>query len=203
MNRIVGGIAFALALGLPIAAAAQAGAATDRPEDRAALKVLLAKGTEALNTRKFDAIAPNIHPAFHIITADARKHVGLDVFKTYLAGLFEGPNAPIKDFKTALAVDEDTRFIDDNTAVSYGTSKDTYTFNDGDVRTMDSRWSAVTKKEGPDWKLVNVQFTVSILDNPVVEGAKAFARMLAIGVGIVALVLGVVIGMLMRRKPRA
>jgi ketosteroid isomerase-like protein len=200
MNRIGMGIALVLALGLPLAAAAQA---TDRPEDRAALKVLLTKGTQALNTRKFDAIAADIHPAFHIITADARKHVGLDAFKSYLTGLFEGPNAPIKDFKTELAVDEDTRFIDDNTAVSYGTSKDTFTFKDGDVRTMASRWSAVTKKEGTGWKLVNVQFTVSILDNPVVEGAKAFARTLAIGVGVVALILGFAIGLLMRRKPRA
>jgi uncharacterized protein (TIGR02246 family) len=199
MKRLAIGFALLLCI-FAGSALAQASPATDRPEDRAALQALLATGADALNTRKFDAISTHLAPNFHIITVDAGKHVGLDDFRKYFAALLEGPNATLRDFKAELATDEDTRFIDDNTAMSHGTSRETYTFRDGDVRSMQSRWSAVTHKDGTDWKLVNIQFTANVLDNPVIEGTKSFAQKLAIGVAAAGLVIGFLVARLLRRR---
>jgi ketosteroid isomerase-like protein len=173
-----------------------------RADDHDALRALLVKGVDALNKRNFDAIAPNVHPSFTIITVDNRKHVGLDAFKKYYFGLFEGPGAVLKNFETKAVADEETRFVDVNTGIVYGTSQDVYTFKDGDVRAMETRWSALTKKDSDGWKLVNVHFSTNLLDNPVIDGVKSFYRKLAAGAGVLGLLVGGLLVALVRRRPR-
>lgn len=203
MKRAAAIAAIAMAFAIPSTAWCQAPVVADRSADHTALRALMAKGVEALNTRKFEALAPNVDAGLTVITVDSRKHVGLDAFRTYFTGLFEGPNAMLANFKTEVVVDAETTFVDANTGVAYGTSKDTFTFRDGDVRTMATRWSAVTRKDGDVWKLVNVHFSTNVLDNPVLEGAKAMAWKIAVGAAIAALLVGLVIGLAMRRRPRA
>lgn len=175
---------------------------TDRAEDHAALRVLLGKGAEALNTRNFDGLVPSLHPNFTIITVDNQKFVGVDAFKKYYLGLFDGSNALFSKIETRLAVDEATSFLNDNTGVAYGTSQDTYHFKDGDVRTMQTRWSAVTQKEGGSWKLVNVHFSANLLDNPVLDASKSYAKKIAAGSAVIGLIVGILLMALMRSKRR-
>lgn len=174
--------------------------AKEREADHEALRALLVKGAEALNKRNFDAIAPSLHPNLTIITVDARKHVGVDAFKKYFLGLFEGPEALLADFTARPEADDLTFFVEGNTGLTYGTSQETYRFKDGDVRTMSTRWSAVTRKDDGVWKLVSVQFSANVVDNPVLDAAKGFARNL----GLAGLVLGLVVGIagmwLVRRR---
>ena len=191
-----------LTLILAAGASAQAPQTAERAKDHDVLRALLVRGAEALNKRNFDAVAPSLHPAFTIITADNQKHVGLDAFKKYYLGLFDGPNAVLSKFETRVAVDDETRFIDADTGVVYGTSQETYQFKDGDVRTMQTRWSAVTKKEAGDWKLVNVHFSANVLDNPVLDATKSFSKKLAAGGAVIGLVVGVLLMALLRRRAR-
>jgi ketosteroid isomerase-like protein len=191
-------LAFCLVLAV---CALPAAAQPDRAKDHDALRALLAKGAEALNKRNFDAIAPSLHPNFTIITADNRKHVGVDAFKKYYLGLFDGPDAMLKNFETKVVADEETRFIDANTGVVYGTSTDTFTFKDGDVRSMQTRWSALTQKDPDGWKLVNVHFSANVLDNPVIDGVKSFYQKLIVAAAILGLLIGALLYALLRRRP--
>jgi ketosteroid isomerase-like protein len=187
-------------LAAPIGAFAQTQPPEERAEDHKVLRALLANGAEALNKRSFDKIAPSLHPNFTIITADNRKHVGLDAFKQYYTSLFEGSGAILKNFDTKLVADDTTRFIDANTGVVYGTSQDTFTFKDGEVRSMQTRWSAVTKKETDGWKLVNVHFSANVLDNPVIDGVKSFYNKLIAGAAVLGAVVGALVFALVRRR---
>jgi uncharacterized protein (TIGR02246 family) len=189
-------------LAAPLAALAQAAPAADRSADHDALRGLLAKGAQALNKRDFDGIAPSLHADFTIVTADSRKHVGLEAFRKYFLGLFQGSGAVLRNFETKLEADDETRFLDANTGVTYGTSQDTFTFTDGEVRTMRTRWTAVTRKEGGAWQLVNVHFSTNVLDNPVLDGTKAFYQKLAAAGAVLGLLLGALIVTLFRRRPR-
>ena len=56
----------------------------ERHDDHEALRALMKKAVEALNTRNFDAIAPSLHKNFTIVTVDNRKFTGLDEFKYLL-----------------------------------------------------------------------------------------------------------------------
>jgi ketosteroid isomerase-like protein len=183
-----------------LSGAANAQDKADREKDHEALRAILVKGAEALNTRNLDIVAPLLDPGFTIITVDNRKEVGLDAFKKYYAGLFDGPNAMFNKIEVHPVADELTRFLDENSGVVYGTSDDTFHFKDGDVRSMKTRWSATVQREGDGWKLVDVHFSANVLDNPLLAAAKAFATKLAIGGLIVGLVLGALLTLLMRRK---
>src|SRR5262249_9599435 len=124
-------------------------------------------------------------------------------FKKYYLGLFDGPNAMLTKMETRLAADELTLFLDDDTGIAYGTSQDTFHFKDGDVRTMNTRWTAGTQKEGGQWKLVNAHFSANLLDNPVLDASKSYAKKLAIGAAIGGIVIGALVALLLRRKQSA
>lgn len=193
-------LAFVL-LAVPAVTLAQASKPEDRAEDHAMLRALLAKGAEALNSRNFDAIAPSLDPNFTIITVDNQKHVGLDAFKKYYASLFDGPSAIFSKIEARVTADDLTHFVDPSTGITYGTSEETYHFKDGDVRTMRTRWSAVSKKEGGAWKLVTVHFSTNVLDNPVLDAAKSLTKKIAAAAAVIGLVVGVLLMFLLRRRP--
>lgn len=172
----------------------------DRTKDHEALRAILAKGAEALNSRNLDVVAPMLHPGFTIITVDNQKAVGIEAFRKYYEGLFEGPGAMLSKIEVRPVADEETRFLDADSGVVYGTSDETFHFKDGDVRTMKTRWSATVQKDGDAWKLVSVHFSASVLDNPLLAAAKSFAMKLAIGALVAGLLAGALLMLLLRRK---
>lgn len=173
-----------------------------RKADHDALRALLVQSAAALNARNLDAAAPLLDPGLTLITVDNQKLVGLDAVKKYYAGLFEGPSAMLTKMEVKPVADDLTRFISDTSGVVYGVSDDTYTFRDGDVRTMKTRWSAVVQKEGDAWKLVNVHFSSNLLDNPMLDAAKASVTKAALLAGLVGLVVGALLMALLRRRAR-
>ncbi len=179
------------------------GQTADRTDDHAALRALLVKGAEALNTRNFDSIMPSLHPNFTVVTVDNQKLVGADAFKKYYLGLFEGPGALVNKIETKPVADELTQFVGDNTGITYGTSQDTFHFKDGEVRTMPTRWSAVAQKDNGTWKLVNIHFSANLMDNPALAAAKSYAGKIAAGSGILGLLIGLASMTLLRRRPVA
>ncbi len=188
--------AFAMALLAVTSATAQ----EQRKADHDQLRELMKRGAEALNTRKLDIMAPYLHPDFTVVTVDNRKLRGLPEFKQYWNGLFEGKDAVLRSIETKPVADDLTRFLDDNSAVSFGTSDDRYTFNDGDVRQMKSRWSAGVQKDGDTWKLVSVHFSANLLDNPVLDAAKQAVQKWALITGAIGIAIGLAIGFLLRRR---
>ena len=185
-----------LMLGVPTGALAQ----EERKQDHDQLRALMKRGAEALSTRKLDVMAPYVHPDFTVVTIDSKKLRGIAELKAYYDGLFEGKGALLKAIEVRPEADEATDFLDANSGVSFGTSNDRYTFLDGDVREMKSRWSAVVQKDGDTWKLVNVHFSANILDNPVLNAAKSALRNTMLIAGAVGLLVGVAIGFLLRRR---
>lgn len=190
---------FAMALITATSAMAQ----EQRKADHDQLRELLKRGAEALNTRKLDALAPYLHPDFTVVTVDNRKLRGLPEFKQYWNGLFEGKDAVLKSVETKPEADELSRFLDDNTGLSFGTSDDRYTFNDGDVRQMKSRWSAVVQKDGDAWKIVSVHFSANLLDNPVLDATKQAVQKWALMAGAIGVAIGIAIGFVLRRRRNA
>jgi ketosteroid isomerase-like protein len=179
---------------------AQSPAPEERKQDHEALRSLLAKSAEALTTRNLDLLTPLTAPGFTVITVDNQKLVGLDAFKKYYSGLFEGPTAKLSKLEAKPAADDLTRFLGENVGVANGASEDVYHFKDGDVRVMKSRWSAVMQKDGDTWKLANVHFSANLADNPVLTGVKAYAMKLAAGGAAGGLLVGILLMLLLRRK---
>lgn len=176
--------------------------AEERKEDHDALRALLTKAAEALNSRNLDSVADSLHPGFTAITVDNQKLVGLDAFKTYFNGLFDGPQAMLTKMEVKPVADELTRFLGENTGVTYGTSEDTFHFKDGETRTMKIRWSAVVAKDADRWKLVSIHFSPNLLDNPMLEAAKDYGKKFSLIAGVGGLIVGAILMLLLRRRPQ-
>lgn len=186
----------------PTTWAQEAGSEAARESDHKALRAMLVQVTEALNTREFEVLAQVAHPGFTVITIDNQKLVGLDALRAYYTGLFEGPRAILSKMEVRPTADESTRFLDDTTGVVYGVAENTYHFLDGDVRRLDTRWSAVVEKQGDNWTLVNVHFSTNLLDNPMLDATRAEAQKIVVAAGAIGLALGALLMALLRRRPR-
>jgi ketosteroid isomerase-like protein len=176
--------------------------ADNRDADHEALRGIMKTSSEALNAGDFDKLKPVLSTKdFTFITIDNQKFKNIDDFSKYWRSLLEGPTALLKGIKIEPEADGKTAFLSDNVGVVDGTSKETYTFRDGDVRQMTTRWSAVVDKEDGNWKIAQIHFSANVLDNPVLSAAKSTAGGNILLPGLVGFVIGsLLIGLLGRKK---
>ncbi len=174
--------------------------AQNRDADHEELRALLRIATEAMNAKSFDTLDALFHSKFSVTTVDQKLFTNFADFKAYYEGLLNGPNAPVKSIVFNPEADALTEFVGDNIGLSHGISRDTFTFADGDVRTMESRWTATLIKEGSRWKILNLHIGTNLLDNPVTEAAKSYVYKVGIGAGLGGLVLGFLLAWLLRGK---
>lgn len=168
--------------------------------DHEALRSLMKKCTTAMNEGKFEQIRPFLDDQFTLITVDNNKFSSLNEFTTYWEQTFNGDNAILTKLEINPTADDKTYFVSDDTGVVHGTAEETYHFTDGDVRTMNTRWTALVHKDDNQWKLMKMHFSGNILDNPVLDALKAqMLNTALIGAGIGFLV-GIVFMIAFRRK---
>jgi uncharacterized protein (TIGR02246 family) len=163
----------------------------DRNADHEELRALLRTATQALNARQIDALAPLFARQFVITTVDGRTFRDLAGFKSYIDQLY-GAKVQKIEFRPEAA--ELTQFLDADAGLSWGKSTDTYTFKDGDVRTMTSHWTATLKKEDGRWKVAALHISANVLDNPLIAQLK---RCIWIAAAI-ALLVGLILGFALR-----
>ena len=174
----------------------------NRDADHEALRALLRQAKDAVNNKNFDALKPLFHNKFSVTTVEQKLFTDFDEFKNHFAGLFTGPDAPLKSITFNPEADALTEFVGDNIGLSYGSSTDTYNFTDGDTRTMTSRWTATLIKDNGRWKILNLHIGTNLLDNPVTEAAKSYVYKVGIAAGLGGLLLGFLITRLGKAKSK-
>lgn len=168
--------------------------------DHEALRELMNECTNAMNQGKFDQLKPYLDEQFTIITVDNSKLSSLASFQDYWDKIFKGDKPLLTKLTIKPEADDKTHFITDEIGVVHGTSKEKYHFTDGDVRKMNTRWTAVVHKENDQWKLMKIHFSSNILDNPVLSALKGQMFKVAVIGACVGFVLGLFFMLFMRRK---
>ncbi len=158
--------------------------------DHEELRAMMRTATQALNAHQIDALAPLMARDFVITTVDGQVFRNLAQFKGYIDGLY-GTQVQKIEFRPEAA--ELTKFISADTGLSWGKSTDTYTFKNGNARTMTSHWTATVQRQDGHWKLASLHISANVLDNPVIEAAKRYAWMAAGAALVVGLILGFVL----------
>jgi uncharacterized protein (TIGR02246 family) len=176
---------------VPAAAMAQEA----RHADHEALRAMLRTATAALNSRNFGAIAPMLTADCSITTVDGKALRGPAAFKAYLDQLYA---SKVRSIAFHPAADDLTTFYGEDAGVCAGSSTDTYTFRDGDSRTMSSRWTATVHKDNGVWKVAALHLSANVLDNPVLEATRQRAHLFVAGALIIGLIAGFVLRMLIK-----
>ncbi len=169
-------------------------------KDHEALRTLMQKCTTAMNEGEFDQVKPYLDEHFSLITLDNSKFSSLSEFKDYWHKTFKGDKAILTKMAIKPTADDKTIFLSDNAGVVDGTAEETYYFTDGDVRSMQTRWTAVVHKVDNQWKLMSIHFSGSILDNPVLDAVKAQMMKVALIGAAAGLLLGFILMRLFRSK---
>ena len=174
--------------------------AEERHEDHEQLRALLKTITVALNTRQLESLAPYIYKTFVFTTPDQKVFTDLGSIQAHINSFF-GPTG-LKELTFEPNADVLTSFIGQDGGLCYGTSKDTYKFNNGEVRVFNRRWTASLVKDKGQWKLVSLHSGMDILDNAYLDAVKRRLKnymIFALGGGLIA---GGFIGRLSARKAR-
>jgi uncharacterized protein (TIGR02246 family) len=190
-----------LALTLHIGNAANA-ADANREADHAALRQLRDKVTAGINALDAKGLAPCFAKEFAFTTVNQMVLTNQAQIQEYFDRMFHSKDGPLKAMRTEPTAVILTRFIDQNTGVCYGSTKDTYTLKSGQAVTMNLRWSATVVKEDGQWKVALAHAGTDFLDNPVLTRVSSFWRSLAIGSGIGGGVLGLLIGVVLARRKK-
>jgi len=174
----------------------------NRVADHAALRALRDKVAQAIDKQDIKALSSCFAREFAFTTVNQTTLTNAVQMEDFFDRMFRSSDALVTSLKTEPQADIPTRFVDANTGVCYGSSKDTYTMKSGKVVEMNVRWSATVVKENGEWKVAIAHVGTDFLDNPVLDGMKQFAKLVGVGAGIGGLVAGFLIGRFLGRGKR-
>jgi hypothetical protein len=181
-----------------------AGAEDVHAADHQALQQLMTSVSTALNEQRYDDVAAHFDASCSLTFVDQGVVHDAAGLKTYFAKWF-APESPLASVHFAPRVGQAAVFFTNDSAFATGTSDDFYVLKDGRSATMPSTWTAVVTRRDGDWKLVTLHLGVNPMDNVVLDAARATGQRMAVIGGLVtaavALVLGVLLGARLTRKP--
>jgi ketosteroid isomerase-like protein len=162
-------MAILVALGLSAGAMAADGG-DGREADHAALRTLMARAVQAINSQDMDALAGCFTRRFVFTTVDQAVLTSTLALKNYYNLMLKSETSPVVGYTMTPTVEVPTIFLDAETGYSYGSSDDAYTLRRGGrVIHIPSRWTATVAREDGQWKLAAVHAGVNFVDNPLLR----------------------------------
>jgi uncharacterized protein (TIGR02246 family) len=161
----------------------------------------------ALNKQDIDKLLEFVHPDV-VFTAPypkageevRRGHKGV---KAYFDEMFTGPHRRAESMTSEIKVDDTSLIYGGDTAVAWGSSRDTYKMLDGTNFVVPTRWSGTLVRQDGKWLIAEFHVSVNMFNNPLLEPA---IKQTAWTSGGIAAVVGLVLGagaMLLMRRPRS
>ena len=193
MNRY---IRMTIAL-LALSASALALAEQNQDAERAALQAMLGSIESALNEKSFDRVVPLLDENAVVIFLNGEVTRGIEQARAYFDKTLGQSNPILSDYRTSASVGAPARFIGD-IAIADGSTQDTFVFAQGSEMVVDTKWTVTLEKQGDAWKILQLQFSSNLFDNPLVASAKNNLLLFA-GMAVVA---GLAIGFLLGRRRR-
>lgn len=191
-------------IALPLAAVA-ADEDADEAMTHQELTALRDEAVAALNEQDIDRLLTFVHPDV-VFTAPYPKpgqevRRGRTGVKAYFDELFSGPNRRAESVTSEVKVDDTSLIYGEDTAIAWGSSRDTYKMLDGTTFVVPCRWSGTLVREDGKWLIAEFHVSVNMFNNPLLGPAMKYAAWTSGGIAAVA---GLLIGagaMLVLRRP--
>jgi uncharacterized protein (TIGR02246 family) len=154
----------------------------------------------ALNARDLDTIVRNVDPNVVFTTMNGDVCRGPQQIRAYFARMLTAPGHIVKDVKVAFEVDQVTTLYGGDTGVAYGSSRDHYDLMDGKTFDIRGRWTCTMVKNGDRWVVAAFHYSANVFDNPILDRYKTAIWQTGAAAAAVALVLGLLLGRMLRRR---
>lgn len=124
---------------------------------------------------------------------------GHDGIRTYFNKMMKGPDSIVKSLKPSLQVDQLATLYDENTGLATGSSDDSYELRDGSIFKIQTRWTAVLRKDEGNWKLASFQATTSPFNNPILNEVKKKSIIYGVIASVIFLLIGFAAGFALKK----
>lgn len=169
--------------------------------DHEQLRALLRGVSEAINSKKYEDLAPHFHEDLRVTTINQEVLNTREQIAPYFAKWF-GTGGFLKDLRFTLTPDALTEFhADKRFGVVQGSGLEEYTLADGRRFDMKTRWTA-TMLRGADgkWRILALHVGTDFLDNPVLGAAKGSLAKVGALAGLGALLAGLLLGWILKSR---
>lgn len=157
-----------------------------READHAALRTLMNRAVQAINSQDMDALSSCFSERFVFTTVDQTAVTSTLALKRYYDRMLRAEDSPLSGFKMEPSVEVPAVFLGANAGYSCGVSDDAYILRkSGRVIHMPSRWTATVVKEEGQWKLAALHAGINFTDNALLKIEKLpWWRKLLLGLGL-------------------
>jgi ketosteroid isomerase-like protein len=201
------------ALSNPLSAAQQVQQIASTGDDEAtheALRTLKREMEESFNKvgksgklEDLQGVLDHVHDNVVLAAMNGSLVVGKQGIIEYFKRTMTGPTRTVKSVHHVFDVAALTTLYGGNTGVAYGSSTGTYALMDGLSFEVHTNWTATMVKEEGQWLVASFQFGPNIFDNPLLNKAVRALYWSAGIAGGIGLLLGLLLGKVTARKPRA
>ncbi len=162
-------------------------------EDKDALRKLRTIYEQAIASRDLSSLEPHLAKDFSAVMITADEVKGYAGIVKYWGKVTDFLG---KDGIYQVTVDPDDTIFQGDTAIATGRAEE-HVVRGGKTLDFTSRWTAVARKEGADWKLVRIQASIDPINNPLISTVQGVEKWI---IGAMALVIGLVAGRLLPRR---
>ena len=138
--------------------------------DRHQMKIMLEDIRTKLNhPEQLSALAPYFDDNAIITFYDARTVIGPKGLLKYMDTMVTGSHPVLKSYKVFGSEITPATVYANNTATAYGWIQNRFDFVNGESITVDGHWTTSLIKLNNQWKIVTLQFTSNLFDNPLIN----------------------------------
>jgi ketosteroid isomerase-like protein len=165
------------------------------------LRALRERTVNAVNKRDPDAVMKELHPDIVFTAMDTEVVRGIPAAKAYYQKMFVGAARIVEGFSLTVEPDAAASLYENGkVAISRGSSNAHFKLATGTEFDVPLRWSATLLRENNKWTIANLQFTANMFNNPILDVLKSSMKWVALGTGVAALIVGFLLGWLVRRR---
>jgi uncharacterized protein (TIGR02246 family) len=165
------------------------------------LRALRATMESALNERDLDALVGHVTDDVVFVTMNNDVVRGPDGIRDYFRKMLEGESRVVDTVTSHFEPLALSVLIGDDVAIAYGRSDDHYRLRGGRELTIDGRWSATMVRRDGRWLVAAFHYSTNVFDNPVLATQRRVLSWIAAGIGAVLLIVGLLIGRGLGRRP--
>lgn len=181
-------------------ASAQTTQAVKDADPMTAINSLRTELVDSFNKGDLDRLLSHLSPDVVITWQNGEVCRGPEQVRAYYNKMMTGPDKVVASVKSDPQVTD--RHIHGDWAVSYGVMNDHFTLTDGSDIPMNSKFTATIARSGDAWKITSFHLSVNAFDNAILGVAiRKTATWSIIIAGLLALVVGIVIGRLSKARP--
>jgi uncharacterized protein (TIGR02246 family) len=153
----------------------------------------------ALNKGDLDALTALADEEIVFTAMDSRLAHGKKELRAYFDEMLHGKDKVVDKYTLEVNVDRLTTMHGSDTGVATGTSVGHYKLTDGREFEITNRWSGTLVRKNGKWLVASFHSSANVFDNPILGEVKHKSTLMAVAAGVLALVIGLVVGRLTKK----